>query len=51
MLLCLLNIYLSSVPRFNIRYGRVDASDEEIEEAAKAADIHDRILSFTDGMY
>ncbi|XP_077978664.1 ATP-binding cassette sub-family B member 6-like [Glandiceps talaboti] len=32
--------------RFNIRFGRVDASDEEVEESAKAADIHERILSF-----
>ena len=33
--------------RYNIRYGRVDASDEEVEDAAQAADIHERILSFT----
>ena len=32
----------------NIRYGRVNASDEEVFEAAKAADIHDRILQFPD---
>nr|XP_032813025.1 ATP-binding cassette sub-family B member 6, mitochondrial [Petromyzon marinus]XP_032813026.1 ATP-binding cassette sub-family B member 6, mitochondrial [Petromyzon marinus] len=35
--------------RNNIRYGRVTASDEEVEEAARAADIHDRILSFPEG--
>ncbi|KAG8432250.1 hypothetical protein GDO86_016768 [Hymenochirus boettgeri] len=35
--------------RNNIRYGRVSASDEEVEEAAAAADIHQRILSFRDG--
>ena len=35
--------------RSNIQYGRIDATDEEIFEAAKAADIHDRILSFPDG--
>lgn len=27
----------------NIRYGRVQATDEEVQEAARAADIHDRI--------
>ncbi|KAM5124838.1 ATP-binding cassette sub-family B member 6 [Mantella aurantiaca] len=35
--------------RNNIRYGRVSASDEEVEEAALAADIHQRILTFRDG--
>ncbi|KAK2158020.1 hypothetical protein NP493_1828g00001 [Ridgeia piscesae] len=35
--------------RYNIRYGRVAASDEEVEDAARAADIHDRIVTFTDG--
>ncbi|XP_040214054.1 ATP-binding cassette sub-family B member 6, mitochondrial [Rana temporaria] len=35
--------------RNNIRYGRVSASDEEVEHAAAAADIHERILSFPDG--
>ncbi|XP_053327347.1 ATP-binding cassette sub-family B member 6 [Spea bombifrons] len=35
--------------RNNIRYGRVSASDQEVEEAAAAADIHERILSFRDG--
>lgn len=34
---------------YNIRYGRIDASDEEVEEAAKLADIHDTIMEFTDG--
>ncbi|CAB3998707.1 ATP-binding cassette sub-family B member 6, mitochondrial [Paramuricea clavata] len=33
--------------RYNIRYGRVEATDEEVEDAASAADIHERILSFT----
>ncbi|KAK3604753.1 hypothetical protein CHS0354_017861 [Potamilus streckersoni] len=32
--------------RYNIHYGRVTAMDSELEEAAKAADIHDRILNF-----
>ncbi|XP_069472975.1 ATP-binding cassette sub-family B member 6 [Ambystoma mexicanum] len=35
--------------RNNIRYGRVTASDEEVEDAAQAADIHERIISFRDG--
>merc|ERR1719431_2237749 len=29
--------------QFNIRYGRVDATDEEVEEAARLADIHSTI--------
>jgi ATP-binding cassette subfamily B protein len=29
----------------NIRYGRIDASDEEVENAAKAANLHDFIVS------
>lgn len=33
----------------NIRYGRPDASDEEIIEAAKKANIHDFIMSLEDG--
>ena len=32
--------------RYNIRYGRVNATDAEEEDAAKAAEIHDRILTF-----
>ncbi|KAJ3120159.1 Homocysteine S-methyltransferase 1 [Nowakowskiella sp. JEL0407] len=34
--------------RYNIRYGNVNATDEEVEEAAKAAQIHERILAFPD---
>ncbi|OVE79803.1 hypothetical protein BVY02_02275 [bacterium J17] len=33
----------------NIRYGRITASDEEIEQAAKAANIHDFIVSLPQG--
>ncbi|HML65688.1 MAG TPA: ABC transporter ATP-binding protein [Dysgonomonas sp.] len=33
----------------NLRWGRPDATIEEIEEAAKAAQAHDFIVSFTDG--
>lgn len=32
----------------NIRYGKPDATQEEIEEAAKMANIHDTIMDFTD---
>lgn len=31
------------------RYGKFDASAEEIEAAAQAAQMHDRIMSFPDG--
>ncbi|CAK8695554.1 unnamed protein product [Clavelina lepadiformis] len=34
--------------RNNIRYGRVTATDEEVNEAAESADIHHRILSMPD---
>lgn len=33
---------------YNVRYGRTTASDEDIHHAARAADIHDRIISFPD---
>ncbi|MBC7239094.1 MAG: ATP-binding cassette domain-containing protein, partial [Chloroflexi bacterium] len=35
--------------RDNIRYGRPDATDEEVIAAAKAAQAHDFIMSFPDG--
>lgn len=35
--------------RENIRYGRLDASDTEIEEAAKRANAHDFIMKLKDG--
>ncbi|EJD03189.1 uncharacterized protein FOMMEDRAFT_108336 [Fomitiporia mediterranea MF3/22] len=34
---------------YNIGYGKFDASREEIEAAAKAAQMHDRIMTFPDG--
>jgi ATP-binding cassette, subfamily B, heavy metal transporter len=34
---------------YNIRYGRPDASREEVEAAARAAHIHDLIVSLPDG--
>jgi ATP-binding cassette subfamily B protein len=33
----------------NIRYGRIDATDEEIIEAAKRAEIHDMIMEMENG--
>ena len=35
--------------RENIRYGRLDATDEEVEEAARLAEIHEDILQMPDG--
>ena len=35
--------------RENIRYGRPDASDEEVEAAARDAEIHDLVVSLPDG--
>lgn len=40
---------LHSTIRDNLRYARPDATQDEIESAARAANIHDRIVSFTDG--
>ncbi|RKP22303.1 ABC transporter, partial [Syncephalis pseudoplumigaleata] len=34
---------------YNIRYGKVGASDEEVRQAAEAAQIHTRILGFPEG--
>jgi len=39
----------SGMVRENIRYGRPSATDEEVEEAARAANAHDFIVSFPDG--
>ena len=33
----------------NIRYGRLDATDEEVIQAAKRAHIHEEIITFPDG--
>ncbi len=33
----------------NLRYARQDATQEEVEDAARAANIHDRIMGFEDG--
>ena len=44
------DIYLFNASiKENILYGRLDATDEEIVEAAKRANIHDYIMSLEDG--
>ena len=44
------DIYLfNDTMRENIRYGKLDATDAEIEEAAKRANIHDYIMSLPEG--
>jgi ATP-binding cassette subfamily B protein len=40
---------LHTTIRENLRYARPDASQAEIEEAARAANIHDRIVGFAEG--
>jgi ATP-binding cassette subfamily B protein len=40
---------LHATVRENLAYARPDASDEEIQAAARAAQIHERILEFEDG--
>ena len=42
-------VLFSGTIRDNIRYGRPDATEEEVIAAAKAAQAHDFILSFPDG--
>jgi ABC-type multidrug transport system fused ATPase/permease subunit len=43
------SVLLSGSARDNIRYGRLDASDPEIEAAAKLANAHDFIVALPDG--
>ncbi len=42
-------VLFSGTIRDNIRYGRPEATDEEVIAAAKAAQAHDFIMSFPDG--
>ncbi|MEN6521346.1 MAG: ABC transporter ATP-binding protein [Armatimonadota bacterium] len=42
-------ILFSGTIRDNLRYGRSEATDEEVEEAAQMAQAHDFIMSFSDG--
>ena len=39
-------VLFNNIIQYNIRYGRVTATDDEVERAAEYADMHDRILSF-----
>jgi ATP-binding cassette subfamily B protein len=39
----------SGTVRENIRYGRTDATDEEVYEAAKRANIHDYVMTLENG--
>jgi subfamily B ATP-binding cassette protein MsbA len=43
------SILFNSTIRENIRYGKLDATDEQVEEAAQAASIHDAIMALPDG--
>lgn len=43
------SVLFSGTIRDNIRYGRPDATDDEVEVAAKVAQAHDFIMSFPDG--
>ncbi len=43
------NFLFSGTIRDNIRYGKLDATDEEIEAAAKAVNVHDFIVKMEDG--
>ncbi len=43
------NFLFSGTIKENIRYGRLDATDEEIIEAAKAVNAHDFIMQMEDG--
>ncbi|XP_037552438.1 ATP-binding cassette, sub-family B (MDR/TAP), member 6a [Nematolebias whitei] len=42
-------VLFNDIIRENIRYGRNTATDQEVEEAAVAADIHDKIATFPEG--
>ncbi len=43
------NVLFSGTIRDNLKWGNADATDEEIEEACKAACAHDFIMGFPDG--
>ncbi len=33
----------------NVRYAKLDAADEEVYDACRAAAVHDQILGFSEG--
>jgi ABC transporter ATM len=35
----------------NVRYGRLDASDEEVREAAMKANVHDTVMGLPEGYH
>lgn len=39
-------VLFNNTIQYNIRYGRVTAGDEDVQQAAQAADIHERIMNF-----
>ncbi|EFA05094.1 ATP-binding cassette sub-family B member 6 [Tribolium castaneum] len=41
-------VLFNNTIRYNIKYGRLTATDADVIEAARGADIHDRILTFPD---
>jgi ABC-type multidrug transport system fused ATPase/permease subunit len=43
------HVLFNQTIRENVRYAKLEASDNEIEEACRAAAIHDDIISFPDG--
>lgn len=42
-------VLFNDTVRYNIRYGKVNAPDEDVDEAANAADIHQKVLTLKDG--
>lgn len=42
-------VLFNNTIKYNIQYGRLSATDAEVIQAARGADIHDRILTFRDG--
>ncbi|KAK2576197.1 hypothetical protein KPH14_008402 [Odynerus spinipes] len=42
-------VLFNNTIKYNIQYGRIDAPDADVIEAAKNADIHDKILTFPSG--
>lgn len=42
-------ILFNETIRYNLKYANQDCTEEEMEEACRAASIHDRIMSFPDG--
>lgn len=41
-------VLFNNTIRYNIKYGRLTATDADVIEAARGADIHDKILTFPD---